>query len=92
VKFSFDADKRAATLEKRGIDMLDAAKVFAGPTATWLDDRFNYGEARWLTAGFLAGRVVLIAWTQRGARNLHEVLPCQGSPQISPPLPRGLRR
>jgi len=52
VKFSFDADKRAATFEKRGIDMLDAAKVFAGPTATWLDDRFNYGEARWLTAGF----------------------------------------
>jgi len=39
VRFSFDADKRAATLEKRGIDMLDAAKVFAGPTATWLDDR-----------------------------------------------------
>ena len=67
VRFSFDADKRAATLEKRGIDMLDAAKVFAGPTATWLDDRFNYGEARWLTAGFLAGPVVLIAWTQRGA-------------------------
>jgi uncharacterized DUF497 family protein len=67
VRFSFDADKRAATLEKRGIDMLDAAKVFAGPTATWLDDRFNYGEARWLTAGFLAGRVVLIAWSQRGA-------------------------
>lgn len=69
--------------------MLDAAKVFAGRTATWVDDRFNYCEARWLTAGFLAGRVVLIAWTPR---NLHEVLPCQGSPQISPPLPRGLRR
>jgi uncharacterized DUF497 family protein len=67
VRFSFDADKRAATLEKRGIDMLDAAKVFAGPTATWLDDRFNYGEARWLTAGFLAGRVVLIAWTHPAA-------------------------
>jgi len=46
--------------------MLDAAK-FAGPPPTWLDDRFDYGEARWLTAGFLAGRVVLIAWTQRGA-------------------------
>jgi uncharacterized DUF497 family protein len=45
----------------------DAAKVFAGPAATWLDDRFDYDEARWLTAGFLAGRVVLVAWTQRGA-------------------------
>jgi uncharacterized DUF497 family protein len=66
-KVSFDPAKRSATLEKRGIDMLDAANVFAGPTATWLDDRFEYGEERWLAAGFLAGRVVLIAWTQRGA-------------------------
>jgi uncharacterized protein len=65
VRISFDADKRAAVLEQRGIDMLDAVKIFAGPTATWLDDRRDYGEARQLTAGFLAGRVVLIAWTQR---------------------------
>jgi uncharacterized protein len=67
VKVSFDADKRAVVLAERGIDMIDAAKVFAGPTATWLDDRFDYGEARWLTVGFLAGRVVLVAWTERGA-------------------------
>jgi uncharacterized protein len=65
VRITFDADKRAAVLEQRGIDMLDAVKIFAGPTATWLDDRRDYGEARQLTAGFLAGRVVLIAWTQR---------------------------
>ena len=67
MRISFDADKRTAVLEQRGIDMLDAVKVFAGPTATWPDDRRDYGEARYLTAGFLAGRVVLIAWTQRGA-------------------------
>ncbi len=67
VRITFDAAKRTAILETRGIDVLDAAKVFAGPTATWPDDRFDYGEARYLTAGFLAGRVVLIAWTQRGA-------------------------
>jgi hypothetical protein len=63
---SFDPAKRAATLRDRGIDFLDAAKVFAGPTATWLDDRFEYGEARYLTAGRLAARMVLIAWTPRG--------------------------
>ena len=67
MKVTCDPAKRAAVLEERGLDMLDAVKVFAGPTATWPDDRFDYGEARWLTAGFLAGRVVLIAWTQRGA-------------------------
>jgi uncharacterized protein len=67
VRITCDPDKRAATLEERGLDLLETAKVFAGPTATWPDDRFDYGEARYLTAGFLAGRVVLIAWTPRGA-------------------------
>lgn len=66
MKISFDAAKRAAVLETRGVDMRDAVKVFAGRTATWPDDRFDYGEARQLTAGFLVDRVVLIAWTQRG--------------------------
>ncbi len=67
MKITCDPAKRAAVLETRGIDLREAAEVFAGPTATWPDDRFNYGEVRQLTAGFLAGRVVLIAWTQRGA-------------------------
>jgi uncharacterized protein len=66
VRVICDPAKRAAILETRSIDLRDAAKVFAGPTA-WPDDRFDYGEARQLTAGFLAGRVVLIAWSQRGA-------------------------
>ena len=67
MKITCDPAKRAAILETRGIDLREAAKVFAGPTATWLDDRFDYGEVRQLPAGFLAGQVVLIAWTQRGA-------------------------
>ncbi len=67
MKITCDPAKRTAILETRGIDLREAAKVFAGPTATWPDDRFDYGEVRQLTAGFLAGRVVLIAWTQRGA-------------------------
>jgi hypothetical protein len=29
---TLDADKRAAVLEQRGIDMLDPGKAFAGPT------------------------------------------------------------
>jgi hypothetical protein len=95
VKVDFDADKRAAALERRGIDMLDAVKVFAGPTATWLDDRFDYGEAR-VADGRLSCwpcRVDRMDPTRRiSSRDLDEVLPCQGSPQIPPPLPRRLRR
>ena len=62
---TFDPAKREVILKERGIDVLDAAKVFAGATATWIDDRFDYGETRYLTAGLLADRMVLIAWTRR---------------------------
>ena len=68
VKVSFDADKREATLEKRGIDMIDAAKVFAGPTATWLDDRFDYGEPRYRAYGLIDGIAYCLVFTIRNER------------------------
>jgi uncharacterized DUF497 family protein len=38
VKITFDPAKRAVILKTRGLDVLDAAQIFAGPTATWRDD------------------------------------------------------
>lgn len=38
--------------------------MFAGNTVTILDDRFDYGETRFLTVGLLGGQVVVIAHTQ----------------------------
>lgn len=64
---TFDPSKRDRTLKERGIDFADADRVFAGDRATWMDDRFDYGETRWITAGWLGGRMVVIVWTQRGA-------------------------
>lgn len=46
--------------------MAGAGEVFEGPHLTVEDDRRDYGEPRFITAGFMAGRVVLIAWTPRG--------------------------
>ncbi len=65
VRITFDPAKRALTIEHRGLDFADAAKVFEGRHATALDDRRDYGEARFITAGYLAGRVVVIVWTPR---------------------------
>jgi uncharacterized DUF497 family protein len=65
---TFDPAKRATTLERRGIDFAtDAKKVFAGRTATWDDDRRDYGERRLITAGYLGARMVVMVWTPRGA-------------------------
>jgi hypothetical protein len=38
--------------------------VFEGETVTILDDRFDYGEARFVTFGLLDGRVVAVAHTE----------------------------
>jgi uncharacterized DUF497 family protein len=71
VRITFDPAKRAACLAHRGLDFADAAAVFAGRHATEEDDRKDYGEPRFITAGHLAGRLVVMVWTPRdGARRI----------------------
>jgi uncharacterized protein len=68
VKITFDPAKRDWTLTHRAIDFaVDAEKVFSGTTVTMTDDRFDYGEVRKISAGFLEGRMVVMVWTERGA-------------------------
>jgi len=71
MEITFDQAKRDATLEHRGLDFAEAAKVFAGLTATVQDDRKSYGEDRFITAGTLDGRLVVLVWTPRdGGRRI----------------------
>jgi uncharacterized DUF497 family protein len=65
LKITFTPAKRDKTLAERGIDFADAAKVFAGRVATREDTRFAYGETRYITAGRLDGRFVILVWTPR---------------------------
>ena len=62
----FDAAKRTATLEARGLDMARADAVLAGATLTVEDDRRDYGEDRFITIGFLDDTMVVLVWTPRG--------------------------
>lgn len=64
---TFDPAKRAIALQERGLDFAAADAVFAGRTLTLQDDRFAYDEVRFQTYGVLAGRIVMIVWTPRGA-------------------------
>jgi uncharacterized DUF497 family protein len=66
MKTTFDPAKRDWTLAYRGLDFaVDAEKVFSGETVTMIDDRFEYGEVRRISAGFLGDRMVVIVWTER---------------------------
>jgi hypothetical protein len=66
MEISFDEAKRQLTLEIRGLDFRDAARFFAAPYVEYEDDRFNYGERRFIALGHLDGRSVAIIWTPRG--------------------------
>jgi len=77
MKLTFDPVKRAETLKDRGIDFADAAELFGGPVYTLTDDRFGYGETRFLTYGLLNGRLMMVVWTPRaGARRVISMRKC----------------
>jgi len=65
MRLSWDEPKRAATLAARGLDFADAGKLFAGDRFIKLDDRRDYGEPRYIAAGWLDGRFVVLMWTPR---------------------------
>jgi uncharacterized DUF497 family protein len=56
-----------APREDRGLDFDDAAVVFAGRTVEVDDLRKDYGEPRIICYGWLAGRLVVVGYTPRGA-------------------------
>ncbi len=64
MRFDWDEAKRRANLRKHGIDFADVPAIFAGDTVTVLDDRYEYGEARYITLGLLRGRVIVVAHTE----------------------------
>lgn len=64
MEFTCSETKRAANLKAHGLDFVDAFRVFEGVTFTFEDDRFSYGEQRFVTLGLLAGVTVSIAHTE----------------------------
>lgn len=66
MRYEWDEAKRQSNIQKHGIDFAGIEKVFAGITVTIPDDRFDYGESRFITAGLLGGDVVVIAHTETG--------------------------
>lgn len=64
MEFTWSKPKQTANLEAHGLDFIDAPRVFEGLTFTFEDDRFSYGEQRFITLGLLAGIPVSIAHTE----------------------------
>jgi uncharacterized DUF497 family protein len=66
MRFEWDEAKRRSNLRDHKIDFaaVENENIFANETVSQLDDRFEYGERRFLTLGLLDGEVVAISHTE----------------------------
>ena len=75
MRFEWDEAKRQLNLRRHRIDFVDAVEVFQVETVTVIDDRYEYGEMRFLTLGLVNGIVVAVSHTE--TRRFH-----QGGPRL----------
>jgi uncharacterized protein len=65
VRFEWDEAKRKANIAKHGIDFLDVPEMFGSLMLVGTDGRKDYGETRKIGFGFIRGRLMVVAFTER---------------------------
>ena len=65
MQFEWDEGKNLANIRKHKIDFADVPAMFEEPMLIELDDRFDYGEDRWMGIGFLDNGVAVVVWVER---------------------------
>ena len=65
MNFEWDEKKNSENIRKHGFDFADAWEIFELPMLTVADTREVYDEDRFVGAGFLRQRVVLIVFAER---------------------------
>jgi uncharacterized protein len=63
MKFEWDEKKLTLNIQRHQIDFVGIEEVFQGLIITILDDRFDYGEERFVTFGILNAVVLAIVHT-----------------------------
>ena len=66
MRYEWDEAKNRSNIAKHGFDFADAARVLTGRCVTFVDNRVDYGEERFISIGTFKSRVVVIAHTPRG--------------------------
>ena len=64
MRFEWDENKRLANIRKHGFDFADVSSIFDSDTVTVEDDRYNYGEQRFMTFALLQGRIIAVVHTE----------------------------
>mgnify|MGYP000914872446 FL=1 len=67
MKFTWDEAKNAMNRRKHGIDFADVPSIFEYPMVTFLDQRKEYGEDRWIGIGWLGDILAVVVYTESNA-------------------------
>ncbi len=65
MKFEWDDNKNQINIQKHGIDFNDAVDIFNHVMLTKEDISEAYGEARWISIGWLKALVGVIIYTEQ---------------------------
>ena len=65
VKYEWDEAKNRLNIQKHGIDFGDVVSMFDRPMVTFLDQRRDYGEDRWLGIGMLRAMTAAVVFVER---------------------------
>lgn len=65
MKIEFDPSKDAANRSKHGLSLADFAGFDSDPVVV-IDDRYDYGEDRWIALGRVDGEPRCLVYTVRG--------------------------
>jgi uncharacterized DUF497 family protein len=68
MELEWDEDKRQWTLENRYLDFADVERFDRATLKTEPDTRYDYGEPRFNSYGYLDGVLCTYCWTPRGNR------------------------
>jgi uncharacterized protein len=64
MEFEWDNGKNQDNLRKHRISFEDVVAVFTSPMLVTVDDRFDYGEDRWIGIGMVTDIPVVVIWAE----------------------------
>lgn len=67
LKLEWDKNKRQRTIVERRLDFADLKEFDWHDSLIREDKRKDYGESRFVSMGYLAGRIVVVGWCRRAA-------------------------
>jgi uncharacterized protein len=68
MELEWDEAKRQDTLRERGFDFADVARFDPASVVTVSDERYDYGEKRFSSTGFLDNVLCRFCWTPRNGK------------------------